>query len=95
MNLFLTALVKLVYGGLPAASNEVAIQNFKKAIELAPNRIIHHLQLAYMYDITHQKNLMTDELKKCATFAPFDMDDDDAQKIAAKVLQTGKWPSEF
>jgi tetratricopeptide (TPR) repeat protein len=95
MNFLLTGLVKLVYGGLPAASNEMAIQNFKKAIELAPTRIIHHLQLAHLYDITGQKKLMTAELKACATFAPFDLDDGDAQKIAAKVLQTGKWPSEF
>jgi tetratricopeptide (TPR) repeat protein len=95
MNLLLTALVKIVYGGLPAASNELAIQNFKKAIELAPNRIIHHLQLAHVYDITGKKNLMTGELKACATFAPVDLDDADAQQIAAKVLATGKWPAEF
>ena len=79
----------------PTASNEMAIQNFKKAIELAPNRIIHHLQLAHVYEITGQKKLMTDELKACATFAPYDLDDADAQQIAAKVLETGKWPSEF
>jgi tetratricopeptide (TPR) repeat protein len=95
MNLFLVGLVKLVYGGLPSASNEMAIQNFKKAIELAPTRIIHHLQLAHVYDITRQKKLMTDELKACATFTPFDLDDADAQQIAAKVLATGKWPAEF
>jgi Tfp pilus assembly protein PilF len=73
----------------------MAIQNFKKAIELAPNRIIHHLQLAHVYKITGQKKPMLDELKACATFAPYDMDDTDAQQIAAKVLETGKWPSEF
>jgi tetratricopeptide (TPR) repeat protein len=95
MSFLLTGLVKLIYGGLPDASNELAIQNFKKAIELAPARIIHHLQLAHMYDITGKKKLMTDELKACATFTPFDLDDEDAQKIAAKVLQTGKWPDEF
>jgi tetratricopeptide (TPR) repeat protein len=95
MNIFLVGLVKLVYGGLPSASNDLAIENFKKAIELAPARIIHHLQLAHMYDITRQRKLMTDELKACATFAPLDLDDADAQQIAAKVLSTGKWPDEF
>ena len=95
MNLLLTGLVKLVYGGLPKASNEMAIQNFKKAIELAPNRIIHHLQLAHVYEITRQKKPMLDELKACATFAPYDLDDTDAQQIAARVLATGQWPSEF
>jgi hypothetical protein len=38
---------------------------------------------------------LLDELKACATFAPFDLDDADAQQIAARVLQTGKWPAEF
>jgi tetratricopeptide (TPR) repeat protein len=95
MNLFLMGLVKIVYGGLPKASNDTAIQDFKKAIELAPTRIIHHLQLAHVYGVTGQKKLMTDELKSCATFTPHDMDDADAQSIAAKVLSTGKWPAEF
>ena len=95
MNLLLVGLVKVVYGGLPKASNEMAIQNFKKAIELAPNRIIHHLQLAHVYKITGQKKPMLDELKACAKFVPYDLDDTDAQQIAAKVLETGKWPSEF
>jgi hypothetical protein len=95
MNIFLVGLVKIVYGGLPKASNELAIQNFKKAVELAPMRVIHHLQLAHVYQITGRKDLMLDELKTCATLAPFDLDDADARQIAAKVLETGKWPAEF
>ncbi len=95
MNLLSRGLVRIVYGGLPKASNELAIQNFKKAIELAPNRIIHHLQLAHVYDITGQKTAMLNELKACAAFSPCDMDDSDAQRIAAKVLEAGKWPSTF
>jgi hypothetical protein len=95
MSFLLTSFVRIVYGGLPKASNEMAIQCFKKAIELAPKRIIHHLQLARVYEITGQRKPMLDELKACASFAPYDMDDSDAQHIAAKVLETGKWPSEF
>jgi len=95
MNLILSGLVKLVYGGLPKASNEAAITNFKKAMELAPGRIIHHLQLAHVYHIVGKKELMTAELKACANYKPVDLDDGDAQEIAAKVLKTGKWPAEF
>jgi hypothetical protein len=95
MNLFLSGLVTIAYGGLPKASNEKAIENFKKAIELSPARIIHHLQLARVYHIVGEKKLMTAELKACAGFAPVDLDDSDAQQIAAKILETGKWPSEF
>lgn len=95
MNLFMLGIVKIVYGGLPKASNEAAIQNFKKAIELEPTRIIHHLQLAYLYKLTGQKKLMTEELKTCVTLSPRDLDDSDAKSNATNVLATGKWPALF
>jgi Tfp pilus assembly protein PilF len=95
MNLFMRAMVKIAYGGLPKASHELAIQNFKKAIELSPDRIIHHLQLAKMYHLTGKENLMTDELKQCGVLSPMDLDDQDAQNIAKKILQDHKWPEEM
>jgi tetratricopeptide (TPR) repeat protein len=95
MGFFVRSLVRIAYGGLPKASKELAIQNFKKAIELSPNRIIHHLQLARMYHFTDKESLMTDELKKCAVLTPVDMDDKDAQHIARKISLTGKWPEDF
>jgi Tfp pilus assembly protein PilF len=87
--------VKLVYGGLPDASNEQAVANFKKAIELAPGRVIHHLQLAHVYHLTGQKALALAELKICQGLTPLDLDDTDAQRIANKVLTTGSWPKVF
>ena len=39
------AVVKVVYGGMPAASNEEAIRLFRKAVELAPERVSHHAEL--------------------------------------------------
>ena len=95
MNLFLSALVKIAYGGLPKASNQSAIDNFKKAIELAPKRVIHHLQLAYVYHIIGKENLAAPELQTCRDLTPFDLDDADAQQIAFKVIATGRWPSVF
>jgi tetratricopeptide (TPR) repeat protein len=45
---FLTrGLIRIAYGGLPKASKDAAIESFKQAIAIAPNRIIHHLQLAH------------------------------------------------
>lgn len=95
MNIFMRAMVKIAYGGLPRASHEMAIQNFKKAIDLSPNRIIHHLQLAKMYHLTGKEKLMTDELKQCGILSPTDPDDRDAQNIAKKILQDHKWPVEM
>jgi tetratricopeptide (TPR) repeat protein len=36
---------KIIYGGLPPASNEQAIELFRKAITLEPDNIVHHLEL--------------------------------------------------
>ncbi len=80
------AFVKIVYGGLPRASNEEAIRNFQKAIELAPERIIHHAGLALVYAATSQREMEIAELEKCRALKPSDRADADAQREAAKRL---------
>jgi len=42
-------IAQLVYGSLPAASNEDAVTYFNKAIALNPNRLIHHIELGRTY----------------------------------------------
>ena len=86
MNFFYKGLVKIIYGGLPKATNAEAINNFKQAIELAPNRIIHHFELAKVHEATGEKNLALVELEKCRTLKPIDRDDADAQRDAETVL---------
>lgn len=80
------AFVKVVYGGLPKASNEEAIANFKKAIQLAPNRTIHHAGLAIVYEATGERKLEIAELKKCRDLKPAGLEDQDAQRDAMKRL---------
>ena len=36
---------KIIYGGLPSASNEEAVRLFEQAIEIEPDSITHHLEL--------------------------------------------------
>jgi Tfp pilus assembly protein PilF len=79
-------MVKLIYGGLPPASDAEAINNYKKAIALAPGRILHHLALAKAYDTTGERKLAVAELQKCRTLKPMDLDDAAAQKEAAVLL---------
>jgi tetratricopeptide (TPR) repeat protein len=43
------ALAKVVYGGLPEASNDEAVKCLEKAIELNPNRLIHYIELGRTY----------------------------------------------
>ena len=80
------SVVKVIYGGLPQASNEDAIRNFKQAIALAPGRIIHHRELAKVYEATGDTKLERTELVTCARLKPVDRDDADAQRDAAVRL---------
>jgi tetratricopeptide (TPR) repeat protein len=86
MNFLVKGLVELIYGGLPAASNEEAIKDFKKAVELAPGRIIHHFELARVYEATGREKLALAELARCRALKPVDRDDADAQSDAKKLL---------
>lgn len=46
----LKALAKLLYGGVPpGASNEAAVENFKKAIAISPQWIVHYKELGLTY----------------------------------------------
>ncbi len=89
MNFLVKGLVKLVYGGLPAASNAEAIRNFKKAIALAPQRIIHHAELAKVYAATGERQLALAEWHICDSLTPVDADDTDAQTEARQQLAAG------
>lgn len=39
--------VRLIYGGLPPASNAEAIRHLERAVEIAPARVPHHLELGF------------------------------------------------
>ena len=84
MNFLLKGLVRVIYGAMPQASNEEAIKNFKQAIELAPNRIIHHRELAKAYEAVGETKLAASELEKCRRLKPLDRDDEEAQRYAGK-----------
>jgi tetratricopeptide (TPR) repeat protein len=42
-------LAKIIYGGLPAASNAEAVRCLKKAMALNPNRLVHVIELGRTY----------------------------------------------
>lgn len=42
LNPILKGIAELLYGQMPPASQEKALEDFQKAIELAPDKIIHH-----------------------------------------------------
>ena len=54
---------KILYGGVPPASNEEAVDLFKKAIEIAPNHVEHHLELGRTYKFMKRKDLARESLQ--------------------------------
>lgn len=86
MGMVSRAFVRLVYGGLPAASNEEAVAEYKKAIEVTPDRIINHAGLAEVYETMGEEKLEIAELKKCRDLKPISFEDRDAQRDAIKKL---------
>jgi tetratricopeptide (TPR) repeat protein len=72
----LKALAKVVYGGLPLASNEEAVRCMKKAIELAPQRLIHHSELARIYKAMHKPELAAREWQTILDLAVRDKGDE-------------------
>ena len=49
------ALAGIIYGGLPAASNEQAVEYFKKAMALNPQRLLHVVELGRTYEMMGRK----------------------------------------
>lgn len=73
LNLIERALVKGLYGGLPDASFEQSVWNFKQAIALE-SKPYNHLELAKTYLAMDRPNAARPQLRKCliTSGSPFD-----------------------
>ncbi len=87
LNPMLRVLAKVVYGGMPEASNEEAVRNLKKASELAPGRILHHAELAKAYVAVGKKDLARQEWQTVLKLSPADADDREMQTAAKDALK--------
>lgn len=86
LNSVLLTLVKAIYGGLPKASNEEALACFKKAIALAPNRVIHHIELGRTYAIMGKKDLARAALEKGLSLPVVDKEDAEEKMHGREAL---------
>ena len=78
----LKALASLVYGGMPKASNEEAVRCFKRALEIAPQRLMHHAELAHVYKQMGKDDLALQEWQNTLGIRAQDSDDENYQKEA-------------
>jgi tetratricopeptide (TPR) repeat protein len=86
MGAFTRTFVKVVYGGMPAASNEEAEKLFRKAVELAPDRVSHHAELGRTYAALGRKEEARTELNKALALPNREKDDPESKKRAKETL---------
>lgn len=87
LNPILRAIAKLIYGDIPAASNEEAAKNFKKAIELNPKRLANHVELGRAYLALGQKDTARMELEKGLAMPNRQRDDEEVKRRAREILK--------
>lgn len=82
----LRTVAKLIYGEIPAASNEDAVAHFKKAIDLMPQRVAHHVELGRTYAAMGKTDLARVELTKGLSLPSREKDDPDSKARAKEAL---------
>jgi tetratricopeptide (TPR) repeat protein len=90
VNGVLRALATLVYGGMPKASNEEAVKCFKRALEIAPQRLMHHAELAHVYKQMGKHDLELQEWQNTLGIHAQDSEDESYQKEAKAALEAAR-----
>jgi tetratricopeptide (TPR) repeat protein len=83
-NSLLLGLAKIIYGDIPAASNEQALSYFQKAIALRPDRLIHTIELGRTYAQMGRREEARQWLEKGLAMPNRDFDDVET-KLRARV----------
>jgi tetratricopeptide (TPR) repeat protein len=89
LNPVLKGIAELVYGQMPPASTQVAITHFKKAIELSPQRIIHHAEYAKALEALGEKAEAREEWTKVTQLKAIGPQDRLYQMMANQHLRSG------
>ena len=84
---FLKFFAKVLYGGVPPGSNEESAVAFKRAIEIDPNHIEHHLELARTYKYMGEKELAQQSLQTVLELPNIDEDDPQFKEEAKELLK--------
>jgi tetratricopeptide (TPR) repeat protein len=88
LNPFLKTLAELIYGKFPAASREEAVAHYKRAIELAPERIVHHAEFAKALDTMGDKSAAREQWQQVVELKPIFAQDRRYQEMALKRLES-------
>jgi tetratricopeptide (TPR) repeat protein len=87
LNPFLKAFTEVIYGQFPPASKEEAVANYKRAIELAPERIVHHAEYAKALDVMGDRIQARQQWTMVTELTPVYAQDKRYQAMAIQRLQ--------
>lgn len=80
------ALAPLIYGKLPKGTIEEAVKCLTKAVELNPNRPMHHIELGRAYAQMGKTAEAKRHLTKGLSMQSVDKDDPEAKRLGREVL---------
>jgi tetratricopeptide (TPR) repeat protein len=83
----LKAFAKVIYGGVPEASNQEAVANLRKAVELRPDYVQHHVELGKTYVEVKDYEKARKEFEKALELPSVEEDDDEAKEEAKELLE--------
>jgi tetratricopeptide (TPR) repeat protein len=86
MGAFTRTFVKVVYGGMPEASYEAAERLFRKAVELAPQRVSHRVELGRTIAALGRTEEARSELRRALALPNREKDDPESKERASKAL---------
>lgn len=87
LNPVLRAVAQIVYESVPSASYEEAAKCFQKAIQLAPNRVAHHVELGRTYAAQGRRAPAREELNKGLALPSREKDDAETKERGRAALQ--------
>jgi len=86
LNRIMRTLATIMYGDLIQATNEEAVENFKKAIEFNPDIIEYRYQFARIYIRLKQWDLAREQLKVCLELPSKEGNDDNLKNEAQQLF---------
>jgi len=86
LSFILKAAAKIVFGGLPPASNEQAVTLFLRAIEIEPQDCAHHLELGKTYLEMREKDQAAESFETVLRLPNSDPDDEEWKAEAEQLL---------
>jgi tetratricopeptide (TPR) repeat protein len=78
---------KIIYGGVPSASNEEAVRLLREAVTRAPDRVAHHVELGRAYAALGEIAPARTELQAALALPNREKDDPESKRRATQALR--------